>query len=72
MKNLGAKLEAVVRKYATRAPSEGNTPVDENVSRALSCALGCSDYEHVGPAAGTIGEEHDVGCLLYTSPSPRD
>ena len=35
--------------------------MDENVSRALSCELGCCDNKHVGSAAETIGKEQDVG-----------
>ena len=47
--------------YATRALPAGNVPVDENVSRALGRELGCSDREHVGPAAETISKEQDIG-----------
>ena len=46
--------------YAAWASPEGNIPVDENVSRALSCELGRSVCEHVGSAAETIGEEQDA------------
>ena len=56
----GAELEAVVRENAARASSEGNIPVDENGSRALSCELSRCDCEHVGLAAETIREKHDV------------
>ena len=61
MRKLRAKLEAVVREYASRASPEVNIPVDENVSRSLSCKFGCSDCEHIDSAAETIGQEQDVG-----------
>ena len=61
MRKLSANLEAVVREYAPRTSPVGNIPVDENASRALSCELGCSDQEHAGSAAETIGEEQGVG-----------
>ena len=43
--------------------------VDENVSLALSCELGCGDCECVGSASETIGEEQDVG---FTSRHDRE
>ena len=46
-RKLWEKLEAVVRGHAAWASPEGHIPVDENVSRALSCEL-CSHCEHVG------------------------
>ena len=61
LRNLFAKLETVVREFAARASPEGDVPVDEDVSRALSCKFGCSEYGHVGSAAETIGEEQGVG-----------
>ena len=63
MRKLRAKLEAVVREYAARAPPEENVPLDENVSRALGCKFGGGDRVHVGSAAETISEERDVGFI---------
>ena len=64
MRKLRAKLEAVVREYAARAPPEENVPLDENVSRALGCKFGGGDRVHVGSAAKMIGEEQDIGVTL--------
>ena len=68
MRKLGAQPETVVRGYAARASPEGNTPVDENVSHALSCKFGCSDCDHVGLTAETTIEEQD---RLVTSKRDR-
>ena len=38
-------------------PQRGIYQVDENVSRAITCEVGCSGCEHVGSAAETIGEK---------------
>ena len=60
-RKLRVNMEAAVRDYTCARISRGIIPVDDNVSRALSWDLSCSDCEHVGSAAETIGEEQDVG-----------
>ena len=56
-----------LRKFCC-SPTVGSL-VDENVSLALSCELGCGDCECVGSASETIGEEQDVG---FTSRHDRE
>ena len=54
-------MEAGVLEDAARASPEGNTLVDENISRAVSGELSRCDCEHVGSAAEAICEKRDVG-----------
>ena len=39
VRKLGAELKVVARESATRTPPKGNTPVDKDVGRALSCKI---------------------------------
>ena len=59
-KSLGAELEAVVRAYAARASPEGNIPVDENVSRALTGKRCHCDGGNASSAAEPISENQDA------------
>ena len=63
VRKFGAELEAIAREDGARASPEGNAPVDDNVSRALSGELSRCDGEHVGSAAETTSKNKKVGII---------
>ena len=55
-------LDAVVRTYVETAEPAGSRTVSRNFDLGISSAT----------VRSTMGDLEDKGCLLYTSPSPRD
>ena len=71
--NLERRLDEAVGKYMYRGRKRQSAAGEEGrESHKMATFLSGSSHDRDAPGARPSAPAHDVRCLLYTSPSPRD